>query len=186
MSNNLLVSLPKAVWAGDWFSEIKVNPYPLLFSIRIQTLSAFENELTFVPASLLQIPTLRKLNLSRNKITSLSGDPNDDSEENANMTDGETWGCTALKVLSLSNNKLQHLPRGIQGAVGLTKLLVDHNDLRDFPMPWKCPLVSQLKYVVQAVVGVVVLANVDILARVFCPCYVCPLAEYVNALFNSN
>jgi len=96
-----------------------------------------------VPAAILQIPTLKKLNLAGNNITSLSGDP-EESDENSNMADSETWGCTALKVLNLSNNKLEHLPRGIQGALGLTKVLVDNNKLRDFPMPWKCPLVSLL------------------------------------------
>ena len=94
-----------------------------------------------MPASILQIPTLKKLNLSHNNITSLSGDP-EESDENSSMNDSETWGCTALKVLNLSNNKLEHIPRGIQGALGLTKLLVGSNKLRDFPMPWKCPLVS--------------------------------------------
>ena len=96
-----------------------------------------------MPASILQIPTLKKLYLSRNNITSLCGDPND-SDEGSSINDSETWGCTALKVLSLSCNKLQYLPRGIQGAAGLTKLLLDHNSLREFPMPWKCPLVSLL------------------------------------------
>ena len=115
----------------------------ILFCIRIQKLSANDNELTFVPASILQIPTLKKLNLARNNITSLCGDP-DESDENSSMTDSETWGCTALKVLNLSNNKLECLPRGIQGALGLTKLVVDNNKLRNFPMPWKCPLVSLL------------------------------------------
>lgn len=114
---------------------------PLFSSIRLHKLSAFENELTFVPASLMHIPTLTKLNLARNNITSLCGDP-DDSEEVSSMADSETWGCTALKVLSLSHNKLQILPRGIQGASGMKKLLLDHNSLREFPMPWKCPLVS--------------------------------------------
>ena len=96
-----------------------------------------------MPASILQIPTLKKLNLARNNITSLCGDP-EESDDNSSMSDSETWGCTALKVLNLSNNKLESLPRGIQGALGLTKLFVDNNKLRHFPMPWKCPLVSML------------------------------------------
>ena len=96
-----------------------------------------------MPASILQIPTLKKLNLARNNITSLCGDP-EESDENFSVENSETWGCTALKVLNLSSNELEYLPRGIQGALGLTKLVVDHNKLRDFPMPWKCPLVSLL------------------------------------------
>ncbi|XP_078364681.1 leucine-rich repeat serine/threonine-protein kinase 1-like isoform X2 [Oculina patagonica] len=123
-------------------SKNKLEYLPEVISsyTRIQKLSANDNELKFVPASLLQIPTLKKLHLARNNITSLCGDPNDSDELGSSMTDSETWGCTALKVLSLSYNKLECLPRGIQGAIGLTKLLVDHNKLRDFPMPWKCPL----------------------------------------------
>ena len=110
-------------------------------SIRLQKLSAFDNEIKFVPSSLLQIPTLTKLNLARNNITSLYGDP-DDSDDISSVADSETWGCTALKVLNLSHNNLQYLPRGVQGAAAMTKLLLDHNNLREFPMPWKCPLVS--------------------------------------------
>lgn len=99
----------------------------------------------FIPASILQIPTLVKLHLARNKITSLC-DNHDDSEEISSTPDSETWGCTALKVLNLSDNNLQHLPSGIQGATALTKLLLDRNDLKNFPMPWKCPLVSMKEH----------------------------------------
>ncbi|XP_068741133.1 leucine-rich repeat serine/threonine-protein kinase 1-like isoform X3 [Montipora capricornis] len=106
---------------------------------RLQKLRAFDNEITFVPSSLLQIPTLKKLHLARNKITSLCGDPND-IEDSTHMPDSETWGCTALKILNLSGNQLQHLPGGIQGTSSLTKLFLDHNKLKEFPMPWKSPL----------------------------------------------
>ena len=98
-----------------------------------------------IPASILQIPTLTKLHLAHNKIVSLC-DNHDDSEETSSTADYETWGCTALKVLNLSDNNLQYLPGGIQGATALTKLLLDRNELKTFPMPWKCPLVSMKEY----------------------------------------
>ena len=112
---------------------------PMVSFVRLQELVASENHLQFVPSSIFQIRTLKKLFLARNNVTSLCGDP-DDVDDTAG--EGETWSCTALKVLNLSHNALQYLPRGIQGAASLKRLYVDHNQLRDFPMPWKCPLVE--------------------------------------------
>lgn len=116
-------------------NQLEYLPEVISSYTRIQKLSAFDNQLTYAPVSLFQLPTMKKLNLARNNISSLFGELEEGEE-----ADGDTWGCTALKVLTLSFNQLKSLPNGIQGAVGLTKLYLDHNNLRDFPMAWKCPL----------------------------------------------
>lgn len=118
-----------------WLIERKLD-ITFTLSDRMQRLSAFDNQLTYAPVSLFQLPTLKKLNLARNNIASLFGELEEGEE-----TYSDTWGCTALKVLTLSFNQLTSLPSGIQGAVGLTKLFLDNNNLRDFLVAWKCPLV---------------------------------------------
>lgn len=121
---------------------IKMDLFPLPLSnihVYFYSFSSLEklflqrNQLSFVPSSLFRIKTLSKVNLSYNTIRTL------DDEESLDM--GDTWRCPALKVLKLSNNILTCLPRGIQSATGLVKLFVNNNKLKDFPMPWKCPLV---------------------------------------------
>ena len=129
----------------DFLNSVKLEKAKafivLVIYFRLQKLCALDNEIVFIPSSLLQIPSLRKLHLASNKITSLCGDPNE-IDDVTSTSDSESWSCTALNVLNLSHNKLKRLPQGIQGCASLIKLYLDHNSLKEFPMPWKSPLVS--------------------------------------------
>ncbi|XP_067017125.1 leucine-rich repeat serine/threonine-protein kinase 1-like isoform X3 [Acropora muricata] len=147
LSGNYLEELPEELLNTLPFLEVldvsnnKLQYLPEVTSTftRLQKLCALDNEIVFIPSSLLQIPSLRKLHLASNKITSLCGDPNE-IDDVTSTSDSESWSCTALNVLNLSHNKLKRLPRGIQGCASLTKLYLDHNSLKEFPMPWKSPL----------------------------------------------
>ena len=146
-------------------------------SNRIQKLSAFDNQLTYAPVSLFQLPTMKKLNLARNNISSLFGELEEGEE-----ADGNTWGCTALKVLTLSFNQLKSLPNGIQGAVGLTKLYLDNNNLRDFPMAWKCPLVRWMLLSFHCVF----ICLLELICTVSVWELICKLIEYDYCLLGSK
>ena len=100
---------------------------------------ARNNCLYFISPSLFDIRTLQILNLSHNQISSLIGDP-DSTDDIPQIS--TVWLCTSLKVLNLSHNALHYLPMSIEGAGGLMTLFLDHNQLKSFPLPWKCPLVS--------------------------------------------
>ena len=108
---------------------------------RLQRFYATNNSLSFISPSLFNIRSLRKLNLSQNQISSLTSDP-DATDDGLQVS--ATWQCTSLKILNLSHNSLQYLPMCIEGANGLVNLFLDHNELKSFPLPWKCPLVSNI------------------------------------------
>ncbi|KXJ22658.1 leucine-rich repeat serine/threonine-protein kinase 1 [Exaiptasia diaphana] len=142
VSNNYLQELPDELFTSLCvLEELDVSNNKLLClpdinfgdcPTSLEKLFLQRNQLSFVPSSLFRIKTLSKVNLSHNMISTL------DDEESLDM--GNTWRCPTLKVLKLNNNLLTCLPRGIQSASGLVKLFVNNNKLKDFPMPWKCPL----------------------------------------------
>ncbi|XP_048583428.1 leucine-rich repeat serine/threonine-protein kinase 1 isoform X2 [Nematostella vectensis] len=118
VSNNNLVSLPE-------ISNLSFMSLEKLFAQR--------NNLTWVSSSLFQLKTLNKLNLSHNKLTMLG-------EEDTDLGSQGWMRCTSLKVLKVTHNLLESLPFGIQSASSLVKLFLSNNKLKEFPMPWKCPL----------------------------------------------
>jgi len=139
LTNNLVFFVYDSLWkikTFAFFARYASRDTCLMNSFfSLEKLFLQKNQLILVPSSLFRIKSLVKVNLSHNMITTL------DDDESLDM--GDTWRCPSLKVLKLNHNSLTALPRGISSATGLMKLFVNNNKLKDFPMPWKCPLVRK-------------------------------------------
>ena len=111
------------------------------------------NELESIPAVLFQLPSLKCLNLSHNKLTMLPG-MSEHSNETAKFTDN--WNSPSLEELelqhncltippkvlfampilqsiNLGNNKITSLPFDMWIAPRLKILILEHNCLNEFP-----------------------------------------------------
>ncbi|XP_077988443.1 leucine-rich repeat serine/threonine-protein kinase 1-like [Glandiceps talaboti] len=134
VSKNSLQSLPSPV--GD----IQCN--------RLKEYRASNNNLESVPIEIFQLPSLEKLMLDNNQMTSLecvvedrTHDVDDvDSPRRESVHEDSEWNCPELSHLDVSHNNLKRLPKGIQSASKLRKLLVGSNKLVTLPQIWSCPL----------------------------------------------
>ena len=79
-----------------------------------------ENNLSFVPLIVFQLPKLKILDVSNNKLTNL---PISDSLFQSG------WLCTDIELINISNNKLEILPNVIWEFRKLKQLLAGHNSI---------------------------------------------------------
>lgn len=87
-------------------------------------ITACKNKLQELPIDLFLNPNIKKIDVSNNQLhtlpsTSLSGKE-------------VVWGCTSLKHLRCSYNKIACVPRTISGAAALEKLILSNNLLEEF------------------------------------------------------
>ncbi|XP_070542862.1 leucine-rich repeat serine/threonine-protein kinase 1-like [Ptychodera flava] len=133
-------------------SNLKALPYPAhgIQCHRLKTMNASHNSLTQVPVEVFQVPSLVKLSLSHNNLTSLedksrwsrseSGHFEEVPDSRDSCYEDVEWNCPKLTFLDVSHNSLKRIPKGIQSATNLTKLLASNNKLKKIPDPWSCPL----------------------------------------------
>ena len=98
------------------------------------------NHLEAIPASLLELPYLRELNLSHNKLTDLPSLPHwssslttlDLSHNNLSTLPGHPDACS-LEVLNVSHNKLDVVPQCICSFLTLCTLDLSYNSIAVIP-----------------------------------------------------
>ncbi len=117
-----------------------LNQNPKLVLGLITRLDLSANQLKTLPVLLFQLPSLRKLNLSDNKIRSL---PSPESEHK----EGEdfTWNLPLLEDLELQKNELESLPKCLFDLPKLKTLLLSKNRIKEIPFKmWKMPCLREL------------------------------------------
>lgn len=103
---------------------------------------ACHNKIAELPLELFLNKHIVSLDVSKNRIKLLPT-----FAENAERSSGTVnptevfWECSSLKLLKCSKNIIAELPREIHGAINLEKLYLDYNNLTEFNIVWKCPLV---------------------------------------------
>lgn len=95
-----------------------------------------KNKLSKLPFELFRNKIIEKIDVSQNQLQTL---PCEKIHEDGSIIQ---WDCPSLKHLKCSFNVLGTLPRAIEGATGLEKLICNNNMIRVFDVTWKCPLVS--------------------------------------------
>nr|XP_002736404.1 PREDICTED: leucine-rich repeat serine/threonine-protein kinase 1-like [Saccoglossus kowalevskii] len=129
--------------------EYLPDPKDEVICQRLKELNVSHNLLHSVPIALFQLPSLERLNLSNNILTSLGeGNSLHDSTVSSDsaLSDSfseentDTWNCSGLVHLDVSYNALYKLPRYLRAANKLESLNVSNNKLKTFPRLWSCPL----------------------------------------------
>ena len=119
----------------------------------ITRLDVSNNDLTDIPASVLQMQSLKQLNLSKNKLEQLPapimmpktynrrGSKNQDGRKPSveNFGGGGVYNCPWLEEIQLQDNRLEFLPPSVfTSLTSLTTLDVSNNKLQFLPVEmWK-------------------------------------------------
>ena len=129
MSNNKLASL--------------VLPPALRGCIKLKHLELRENVLEHVPVEIGSLCNLERLNLSKNKITSVPGEVPAGlvklkelflaDNKIAGVLPPEMGAMTQLRILSLSNNKITALPPELGNCTEIEELWIVKNSLKEVP-----------------------------------------------------
>ncbi|KAL0267443.1 UNVERIFIED_CONTAM: hypothetical protein PYX00_009712 [Menopon gallinae] len=144
--NRCLLSNIKANWLVDAAlnvnPKLKLNPRNqevVLFAITRLDLS--NNALTCVPAVVFQLPSLRYLNLSQNKLEKFP------EQEESSQSDGKSfkYNLPVLEELCCQNNRLESIPEQIFRLPALSILDVSNNKLQSLPSNmWTAPSLKEL------------------------------------------
>ena len=118
-------------------SQNKLSVLPMMAShLRNCTkLDLHQNNMTYVPASVLELPAIRELNLSRNKIPELPNvswsaslvQLNLSNNELKTLPDCATELCDSMKVLRLEHNRLKTVPKCVCFLSNLDTLDISYN-----------------------------------------------------------
>ncbi|KAK6640321.1 hypothetical protein RUM44_012007 [Polyplax serrata] len=123
--------------------KLKLNPKNLnvaLFAITRLDLS--NNALTFLPISVFQLPSLRYLNLSQNKLEKLPSDEDPVKREQGKKTG---YNLPVIEELCCQNNRLESIPDQIFNLPSLTVLDLSNNKLQKLPANmWVAPQLKEL------------------------------------------
>ena len=117
-------------WNSEASEKLKIDEglnLKLFTSINLS-----HNDIVALPVILFQLPSLRFLNLSHNKIKLLPGD----DESIQRITDQsltENWNCPSLVEINLQHNLLTTLPRLIFHMPSLTTVNCGHNKITHVP-----------------------------------------------------
>lgn len=102
------------------------------------------NHLDFVPGNLFDLKSLEYLNLSHNRIESLTWECDEITDEER----GWKHGFVSIETLDLSNNRISdlgYLPIALSGCKQLRKLLLNNNHI--YQIPHELGLLTQLSYI---------------------------------------
>ena len=117
----------------------------------ITRLDVSNNDLTDIPTSVLQMQSLKQLNLSKNKLEQLPapiimpkssyrrGSKNHGSSSVENFGGGGVYNCPWLEEIQLQDNRLEFLPPSVFTSLkSLSTLDVSNNKLQFLPVEmWK-------------------------------------------------
>ncbi|KAI6659158.1 Leucine-rich repeat serine/threonine-protein kinase 1 [Oopsacas minuta] len=122
-------------------------PTSFLKESNICKLSFQNNKLNGVPIEIFDLPHLKELNLSDNEITYI---PERKSEFSLEWSDEEKmqskYGCKSLKLLDVSNNKLQSLPADLFYLPKITEVEASNNKISFLPHElWLAESLTTLK-----------------------------------------
>ena len=145
-----LLGFGKGLYAGPQFAnQGDCSWLCSYFSRRLTRITGIRNLLCSLPLALFQNEAISNLDFSQNRIRYLPPEDemqnlnlDDEEEERDTFSDSTVWKCVNLRTLRMVNNQLVRIPKAIQGAVRLERLVLSNNQLVSFGQPWKCPLVS--------------------------------------------
>jgi len=83
------------------------------------------NKLSVLPIEIFQLPELKMLNISHNKLRELPTE--------FDSVNGNTWNCTNFKFLDVSHNNLQSFPPALWELPSLKHLFAHHNCIDNIP-----------------------------------------------------
>ncbi|XP_076373717.1 leucine-rich repeat kinase isoform X2 [Tachypleus tridentatus] len=137
--------------------KLKLSPHNHSMALSaITRLDISNNELTELPACIFQMPSLRVLNASQNKVEKLpdieiksqSGSvlPNKSSQKLPSKYKlPATWTCSVLEEIHLQENRLDNVPEGIFQLPSLIILDLSNNKLQMLPFKvWSSPKLREL------------------------------------------
>ena len=107
--------------------DFPVSPYISENLLHCTKIDLERNHLTEIPLSLFQIPVLKHLNLSNNKLTTL---PVGDQEVSTSYKPAK-WKCRSLESLILNSNDIHSLPEAVWTIPSLEYLDASHNKLKE-------------------------------------------------------
>lgn len=128
--------------------KLKQNPrnYDIaLFAITRLDISS--NSLTGLPITVLQLVSLRYLNVAQNKIEKLPEPVQSPSKRGRRKGSKEelNYNCPVLEELYLQDNRLDRIPDAIFRLPSLTTLVVSNNKLQQLPYNmWLAPKLKEL------------------------------------------
>nr|KAG5709901.1 hypothetical protein BaRGS_029943 [Batillaria attramentaria] len=106
---------------------------------RLEEVFLSHNELSEVCSELLHLTAMTRLELSHNCLVRLKSHPSTETSPGPKKV---MWQCSNLATLNLSHNQLDLLTNEICGCSVLKKLNISNNRLCSLPSPWACNLES--------------------------------------------
>lgn len=126
---NFFVSLKSCLMLNLSHNKLKSLPTEIQYLLNVSNLNLMKNCLTSLPNEIVLLNNLKVLDLSNNLLESL---PSDFSKlkkvEQLNLTQNkleclpDLSGCLSLKDISLANNKLTEVPKGLPETISILKL----------------------------------------------------------------
>lgn len=116
----------------SWIDKVLVEaPRPKAESYAISQLNISDNNLNELPVAIFQLKNLLRLEVNRNKISSLPA--------------SDEWECDSLTHFDVSHNQLTSLPPIIFTLPELKEVYANNNAIRELPMDlWRAPKLQKL------------------------------------------